>query len=195
MVAAIHRRQVAAIADPATVLTQSEVDRRVAAFADPAAILVQSNVDTRVARRADPEVVLYEPMVIRQVAAKAGPARESAMATPSKKQRSHPIGIGGRRFIEVCAGRAMLSAKVAERGFEALGVDHKFNKHVPVHDTIEIDLATDVGRDLLLTLCQESGVAMVWFGVPCGTASRAREIPLVNGPPPLRTEAEPWGAH
>ena len=34
---------------------------------------------------------------------------------------------------------------------------------------------------------------MAWFGVPCGTASRAREIPHPSGPPPLRTLAEPWG--
>ena len=77
--------------------------------------------------------------------------------------------------------------------FEAIGIDHARNRHRPKAKVLTIDLASQHGRELLCRLCKDPRVVAAWFGVPCGTASRAREIAHKKGPPPLRTELEPWG--
>ena len=101
-------------------------------------------------------------------------------------------------FLEVCCGSAGLAGAMGRYEFDALGVDHHGNRHVPKAKVLEIDLTTQFGVDQLTCLCVSGTVAAVWFGIPCGTASRARLIRrLLRGgrpaPPPLRTDSEPWG--
>ena len=96
-------------------------------------------------------------------------------------------------FVEICCGKGRLAACMTLRGFDAAGVDHKYNRHSPICKVIEIDLGTPHGLQLLLRICQEPRLAAVWFGVPCGTSSHDRENPIAHGPPQLRTERQPWG--
>ena len=95
--------------------------------------------------------------------------------------------------LEVCCGSAGLTSELCKLNFEAIGIDHARCRHAAKSKVLDLDLATKEGRDSLCALCREPRVVAAWFGVPCGTASRAREIPHPSGPPPLRTQAEPWG--
>ena len=83
----------------------------------------------------------------------------------------------------------------AELKFDALGVDVKGNRHVPKAKWICLDLTTPFGLDKLKELIASGAVAFVWFGIPCGTASRARDIPWKGHEHvrALRTDSEPWG--
>ena len=106
------------------------------------------------------------------------------------------------RMFELCAGSAGLSAACAARGFDSIAIDCKRNRFKVKHAISNIDLACDESVDLLIQQLDPNFVTLVWAGVPCGTASKAREIPIpkwklkfIKGPPPrqLRTRAEPWG--
>lgn len=97
-------------------------------------------------------------------------------------------------MIEVCGGSMRLTAAFRKLGRAAIGIDWAGNRHKPQAPWLKLDLTTDGGRDALrqLVLAQPRP-EVVWFGLPCGTASRAREIPGPNLPRPLRSDAEPWG--
>ena len=58
-----------------------------------------------------------------------------------------------------------------------------------------MDIGSEEGAEQLTQLLdQNDALELVWFGLPCGTASRAREIHDRPGlPRPLRTPTEPWG--
>ena len=105
---------------------------------------------------------------------------------------------GKPRAIELCAGTAGLSAKLRLAGFDVCAIDTKRNRFKVKHAITDLDISTDDAVEILLdTLLQDDGgVAYVHAGVPCGTASRAREIPIRGSgtaPRPLRTVLEPWG--
>ena len=97
--------------------------------------------------------------------------------------------------IEVFCGSAKLTAAFRRRGISALGIDWKMNRHKSCGPWVQLDLTTDEGRrDLRALLQSNSALRLVWIGLPCGTASRAREIQFQEGlPQPLRTVQEPWG--
>ena len=101
---------------------------------------------------------------------------------------------GQPRFIEVCCGSAGLSSTFIAAGVPALGIDWGGNQHKPKAPWIVLDLSTPNGLTSLLALLEaNTAVQAVWLGLPCGTASRAREIPGPGMPRPLRTTSEPWG--
>ncbi len=97
-------------------------------------------------------------------------------------------------FIEFCAGSASLSAAMMRAGFHATPVDFAGNKFSPKVKAIEIDLASTEGRQLASELVDNVLPFAVHFGLPCGTCSRARELPVAQKlraqgapqPPPLR---------
>ena len=92
---------------------------------------------------------------------------EDALATATHAAR--PL------ILELCAGAAGLSAALKEVGFDAVAFDHK---RIPGAKTT----------------IQVAPRCVGCFAAPvCGTASRAREIASVSGPPPLRSEEEPDG--
>ena len=98
------------------------------------------------------------------------------------------------QMIEVCCGSATLTAAFLKRGLPALGVDWSGNRHVQKAPVLNINMATKDGLEQIRCLLDGSPeLQLVWLGVPCGTASRARDIPGPNLPPPLRSAAEPWG--
>ncbi len=79
-----------------------------------------------------------------------------------------------------------------------MGVDWWKNKHQPVVPILRIDMTSQQGQRLIL---EQGRVKVVHFAPPCGTMSRAREIPLpqwikdkgVPEPYPLRSERHPQG--
>ena len=111
---------------------------------------------------------------------------EPASSTPSAK----PI------FIELCAGSANLSFAFKGEGFHSIPVDHSRNEHRSRLPTVILDLSVDHQSDIIINVLQSGNVQAIWAGVPCGTASRAREIRLpgkFSGPPPLRSAEFPLG--
>lgn len=98
--------------------------------------------------------------------------------------------IGELLIVEVFAGSCNLSTAFVRRGFQALAIDH-----VSSHKfrTMILDLALHQDRLLLLDLILTQRPVLVWLAPPCGTASRARNIPLQDkhGRPfatPLRSD-------
>ena len=97
-------------------------------------------------------------------------------------------------FIEFCAESASLSAAMMRAGFHSMPVDFAGNKFSPKVKAIEIDLAATNGRQLATEMVDNVHPFAVHLGLPCGTCSRARELPMAQKlrdqgapqPPPLR---------
>lgn len=99
-------------------------------------------------------------------------------------------------FVELCAGSAILSATAQSCGFLVLPIDCKRNRHRPFTKLINLDLTSDNAWKFLEFVRDNSSVVAWHMGLPCGTCSRAREIPLAHGergPQPLRNEQFPMG--
>ena len=61
---------------------------------------------------------------------------------------------------------------------------------------VRLNLALDADQRKMLHLLEHPGLKFVFLAPPCGTASRARDIPMSkgrHGPPPLRSNEEPLG--
>jgi hypothetical protein len=100
--------------------------------------------------------------------------------------------------VELCAGSAKLSFGLKKAGFSVVPVDHARNKHKPWLPTITIDLAEPLEAQIISDLCfSTQPLEVLWAGIPCGTCSRAREIPITihgrPGPKPLRSAEFPRG--
>lgn len=82
-----------------------------------------------------------------------------------------------------------------------MAIDHNVTK--PVFPITQLDLCTTSGQAILWDLLHAPALAGIHLGIPCGTASRARErkIPQelrragVPQPPPLRSAVHPLGIH
>ena len=94
--------------------------------------------------------------------------------------------------IEVFCGKAQLSRKLRQRGFQVFSVDHVTLKGVPI---MSIDLNSTQGQTLFFQLLSAANLFYVHFAPPCGTASAARNIRMgqKHGPPPLRSLRFPMG--
>ena len=103
--------------------------------------------------------------------------------------------------LELCAGSAGITQAMLQKGFVAHGVDHKRNRHKPKAACAKLDLASKEGQDILTAYVHVVSVFFTWLGPPCGTCSRAREIPLTDAqrrqgapvPVPLRDRNYPRG--
>ena len=93
--------------------------------------------------------------------------------------------------LEFCCGCARLTAALDTAGFRAIGFDFEFNKVRPEALCLWVDLATAHGRALGWAWLTHTATRLAAFAPPCGTSSRAREMP--SGPPPLRSETHPAG--
>ena len=102
-------------------------------------------------------------------------------------------------FLELFAGRGSFSRAMIQSGFEVISVDHKVGH--PFAPIVSLDLTTDTGRQILSRLLQHPRLFAIHMGLPCGTASRAREKPIpqelqeqgVPSPPQLRSAENPLG--
>ena len=112
-----------------------------------------------------------------------------------EEERWYVDRAAGLRGGALCAGPARLTAAFIEQGLPALAIDCRASRHQPEAPWLVVDIGTSEGAEQLAQLLdQDDALELVWFGLPCGTASRAREIQDRPGlPQPLRTVAEPWG--
>ena len=98
-------------------------------------------------------------------------------------------------FIETC-GCALLSA--AKMGFDVLPIDFQGNKHRSFVHVVELDLRRRSTWDFMEYLIVTRQPFNFHGAPPCGTASRARDIPLLDeqlGSPPLRSGEFPIASH
>ena len=86
-----------------------------------------------------------------------------------------------------------MAAERASRGADALGFDYVRNKCRPKGPIVTMDLTQKHGQTLVMESVTSGRVHVNIMAPPCGTASRARERPIKNGPKPLRSEAQPMG--
>ena len=112
-------------------------------------------------------------------------ALPSSTPNPSLPEREVPM------FIEICAGSAILASCFREVGWDIIAIDTKRNRFHPLAKICVLDLSLDTSWEYLRWVCKQFPVKWVHAAPPCGTSSRARERP--GGPPPLRTDQEPWG--
>ena len=117
-----------------------------------------------------------------------------ALPADSFTQDAHATATRAARplILELCAGAAGLSAALQEVGFDTVAFDHK---RIPgAKTTIQVaDLCSEHGFSLAKKLLLHPRCVGCFAAPVCGTASRAREIVSVSGPPPLRSKAEPDG--
>lgn len=96
--------------------------------------------------------------------------------------------------LELCAGSAKFSLHMQAYGCFVLPVDHDRNSHRPRVPTVKLDLAEEEAYEILRDLLHSGVVAVLLAAVPCGTASRAREVRMSakhHGPKPLRSAEFP----
>lgn len=88
----------------------------------------------------------------------------------------------------------MLSRCFKEQGFSVLPVDHKANRFTPLAEICTLDLTKQHSWVFLAYILEHYPVKYIHAAPPCGTSSRARDIPLGRGcPQPLRSDMEPNG--
>ena len=88
--------------------------------------------------------------------------------------------------VELFCGTAGLTAVMRTVMPSSFGVDHQVTK--PRSKVIKMDLSDANAQKLILQWVCDPRCAWVHMGVPCGTASRARDIKMSKtqyGPPPL----------
>ena len=80
--------------------------------------------------------------------------------------------------MEICCGHAGLTAALWDAGLEAIGIDWSGNKHRAVIPVLQADLTTAAGQNFVWELLRSDYLVYVHMGPPCGTFSRAREMPV-----------------
>ena len=104
-------------------------------------------------------------------------------------------------LLDLFCGTAGVAAAFRAMGGESLGIDHIIDKRRVKGPVAKVDLSKQDGQATVLQWISSDKVDAVMLAPPCGTASRAREIPVPKRhrlrkgmqPVPLRSEAEPMG--
>eukprot|EP00435_Cladocopium_sp_Y103_P035766 s4108_g9.t1 len=94
-----------------------------------------------------------------------------------------------------------VTAALKSMGCNALGLDHMVDKRRVKGPVAKVDLSKKPGQSTVLSWILEGKVDGVMLAPPCGTSSRAREIPLPKRlklrsgmqPAPLRSDQFPMG--
>ena len=102
-------------------------------------------------------------------------------------------------FVELFAGRGALSKAALQAGLRVVSIDHEVVQ--PFAPMVVLDLTTKSGTHILWDVLEAPGLEAIHLGLPCGTCSRARELPIpaslrkagVPEPPPLRSAQYPLG--
>ena len=103
-------------------------------------------------------------------------------------------------FLDIFCGTAGVAAALKRYGAEALGVDHVIDKRRMKGPAVKLDLTLPSSQKLVFDEIKSGRVKGVMLAPPCGTSSKARNIPikgpkgkLRRGPPPLRSARYPEG--
>lgn len=117
-------------------------------------------------------------------------------ALPSNIDPSNPkVDFTMQPFaIELFCGSAGLTATMRTLMPSCFGVDHNVVR--PKSRVIQLNLLDETNQKLVEQWAKHPNCLWLHFGVPCGTASRAREIRLnryQRRPPPLRDGRHPDG--
>ena len=104
-------------------------------------------------------------------------------------------------LIELFCGTAGVCAKFRTLGGRALGIDHHLKRTKLKSAAVKLDLTQQWVQDLISREILSGRVDAVHMGPPCGTASKARNIPVKRklrragapNPKPLRSSAFPQG--
>ena len=102
-------------------------------------------------------------------------------------------------LLDIFSGTAGVTAAFIQLGGEALGLDHVVDKKRMRGPTSKVDLCKKDNQDLVVQWLEEGKVDGVILAPPCGTSSRAREIPVFasgkrrSTPQPLRSQRHPNG--
>ena len=104
--------------------------------------------------------------------------------------------VGGKHckdliFIGVFAGSAGLCRAFKQCGYSQSLAVHKVASPLARAPIVTLDLCLPGSLSILLDLINRDCVAGIHLAPPCGTSSRARELP--KGPPPLRSMEFPDG--
>ena len=81
-------------------------------------------------------------------------------------------------LLDLFCGTAGVAAAFKACGGEALGIDHIIDKRRVKGPVSKIDLTKQESQDTVLGWLKSGKVDAVMLAPPCGTASRAREIPI-----------------
>ena len=116
-----------------------------------------------------------------------GPAVEGAKAPPF--------------LLELFCGTARVCAQFRTQGGRALGVDHHLKRAKLKAAAVQLDLTQQWVQDLIVKEITLGRISGIHLGPPCGTASKARNIPIKRklvkkgapNPQPLRSSAYPLG--
>ena len=104
-------------------------------------------------------------------------------------------------LLDIFCGTAGVAAAFKNLGGEALGIDHLIDKRRVKGPVSKVDLSKEEGQMTVLQWIADGKVDACMLAPPCGTASRAREIPLSKKlrercgmqPAPLRSTKYPMG--
>ena len=115
---------------------------------------------------------------------------------PVEAQAHKPIFL-----LDLFCGTAGVAAAFKALGGDALGIDHMVDKRRVKGPVAKVDLAQKDGQRTVLSWIEDGKVDAVMLAPPCGTSSRAREIPLPKRfrlrkgmqPVPLRSDRWPDG--
>jgi hypothetical protein len=102
-------------------------------------------------------------------------------------------------LLDIFSGTAGVTAAFIQLGGEALGLDHVVDKKRMRGPTSKVDLCKKENQEMVLQWLDEGKIDGVMIAPPCGTSSRAREIPVFQSgkkrraPRPLRSARYPNG--
>ena len=97
-------------------------------------------------------------------------------------------------FVEIFCGTGGLTANIKALGVQGIGIDSSVSTACK-SPVLKLDLTKSSGQQILWEVLNRPNICGVHLAPPCGTSSRARDIPRAYGPSPLplRSEAYPDG--
>ena len=138
------------------------------------------------------------PSKVTETVAEECPANYFSVEGPSiqvENERSSPF------LLELFCGTAGVCAQFKTRGGRALGIDHHLKRTRLKAAAVKLDLTQPWVQELIEREVRLGRVHALHLGPPCGTASRARNIPVKRklrckgapNPKPLRSSQFPLG--
>ena len=102
-------------------------------------------------------------------------------------------------LLDIFSGTAGVAASFIQLGGDALGLDHMVDRKRMRGPISKTDLCKKETQDQVISWLEQNKVDAVMLAPPCGTSSRAREIPVFESgrkraaPQPLRSKRWPNG--